>query len=196
MARVLARFWIPAALVPEGAGKGGGQQQGQAAIPGMGGQVEIGVFKVPQVVGQDVQPDHIRPKHILLLFGGIDPPPARHAQDVHNARDAVEPIPPAAIEPHVFRGEPPPVAKLLHGLGALDAGLEIAGHRNEDIKGHDGKGEHLEPFGFAHAPLILEHHEADAACGGGIELCIMEPAVHVGIGLVGQGHSAPRAAPM
>ena len=38
----------------------------------------------------------------------------------------------------------------------------------------------------ADAPLVLDHHEADAPRGGGVELGIVEPAVHVDVGLVVQ----------
>ena len=35
------------------------------------------------------------------------------------------------------------------------------------------KGERLKPVGLAHAPLVLEHHEADAPGGGGVQLGIV-----------------------
>ena len=44
----------------------------------------------------------------------------------------------------------------------------------------------LAPVLFADAPLILDHHKADAANGCGIELGIVEPAVHVEVGGVVQ----------
>ena len=181
----------PAALVPEVVGKGGGQQQGQAAVPGVGGQAVIGVFKVPQVIGQDVAPGHVGPQHVLLVLGGVNAPPGGHAEDVDDTGDAVDPVPPAAVQPHVLGGQPPAVAELLQGHGAPDAGLEVAGHGDENVDGHNGKGEHLEPLRLADAPLVLEHHEADAPGGGGVQLGIVEPAVHVAIGLVVQGPLRP-----
>ena len=69
----------------------------------------------------------------------------------------------------------------------MDGGLKVAGHGDENVDGHDGKGEHLEPLRLADAPLVLEHHEADAPGGGGVQLGIVEPAVHIGVGLVVQG---------
>ena len=177
----------PAALVPEVVGKGGGQQQGQAAVPGVRGQAVVGILEVPQVIGQDVAPGHVGPQHVLLILGGVNAPPGGHAEDVDDTCNAVDPVPPAAVQPHVFGGQPPAVAELLQSRGAVDGGLKVAGHGDENVDGHDGKGEHLEPFGLADAPLVLEHHEADAPGGGGIELGIVEPAVHIGVGLVVQG---------
>lgn len=130
----------PSALVPEVVGKGGSQQQGQAAVPGMGGQAVVGVLKVPKVIGQDVAPGHVGPQHVLLVLGGVDAPPGGHAEDVDDAGDAVDPVPPAAVQPHVLGGEPPAVPELRHGHGAPDAGLEIAGHGDEDVDGDDRKG--------------------------------------------------------
>ena len=176
----------PAALIPQRGSNGGSQQQRHAAVPGVGRQVQVGVLEVPHIVGQNVQPDHVGPEHIVMLFGGVNPPPAGHAEDVQDARDAVEPVPPAAVEPHVFTGQPPAVAVLLHGGGTLDGGLKVAGHGNENVDGHNEEGEDLEPFRLADAPLVLEHHEADAAGGGGVELGIVEPAVHVKVGGVVQ----------
>ena len=148
----------------------------------MGGQIQVGVLEVPHIIGQDVQPDHVRPEHILLVPGGVDSPPAGHAENVEDTGDAVEPVPPAAVEPNVFAGQPPPVPVLGHGGGAPDGGLKVAGHCNQDVGRHNGKGENLEPLLLSHAPLILEHHKADAAGGGSIELGIVEPAVHVQVG--------------
>ena len=51
----------------------------------MRGQVVVGVLHVPQVVRQDETPGHVGPQHVVVLFGGVDAPPARHAQDVQNA---------------------------------------------------------------------------------------------------------------
>ena len=144
----------------------------------MGRQVQIGILEVPHVIGQNVQPDHVGPEHVVLLFGGVDAPPAGHAEDVQQACNAVEPVPPAAVQPDVFAGQPPAV----HGKGALNGGLKVTAHGDENIDGNDDKGEGLEPVLLADAPLILDHHEADAADGGGIELGIVEPAVHVQIG--------------
>ena len=145
----------------------------------MGGQVVVGVLKVPQVVGDDVQHGHIRPEHILLFLGGVDAPPAGHAQDVDDTRNAVDPVPPAAVQPDVLTGQPPAGTDFGHSHSAADAGLKVTGNSDQNIDGHNGKGEGFEPMGLAHAPLVLEHHEADAADGGSIKLGIMEPAVHV-----------------
>ena len=174
----------PAALVPEVVGKGGSQQQRQTAVPRVGRQAVVGILEVPEVVGQNVAPRHVGPEHVLLILGGVDAPPRGHAEDVDDAGDAVHPVPPAAIEPDILRGEPPAVAELLHRDGAADAGLEVARHGDQDVDGDDGEGEHLEPIRLADAPLILEHHEADAPGGGGVELGIVEPTVHVGVSLV------------
>ena len=144
----------------------------------MGRQVQIGVLEVPHIIGQDIQPDHIGPQHIFLIFGSVDTPPAGHAEDVDDTGSAVEPVPPATIQPDIFAGQPPAVGR----KGTLDAGFEVADHSNQNIGGHDQEGEHLEPIRFADGPLVFQHHKADAAQCRGIELEIMEPAVHVDIG--------------
>ena len=36
----------------------------------------------------------------------------------------------------------------------------------------------------ADAPFVLDHHKADAAGEGGVEFCVVEPAVHIEVGLV------------
>ena len=117
-----------------------------------------------------------------MLFGAVDAPPAGHAENVDDAGNAVEPVPPAAVEPHVLAGQPPAVAVLLHGDSTLDGGFKVAGYRNENVDGHNQEGEDLEPLRLADAPLVLKHHKANTAGRGGVELGVVEPAVHVQVG--------------
>ena len=85
----------PTTLIPQGIGHSRSQQQCKTAEPGMSGQIQIGVLEVPNIISDDVKPDHIGPQHILLVLGYIDAPPAGHAEDVDDTGDAVEPVPPA-----------------------------------------------------------------------------------------------------
>ena len=54
----------------------------------------------------------------------------------------------------------------------------------KDVDGHDDEREGLEPVLCADTPFVLDHHEADTAGESRIELGIVEPAVHVNVGLV------------
>ena len=126
-----------------------------------------------------------------MLLGGVDAPPAGHAEDVDQARQGIDPVPPAAVEPHALGGIPPAAAHDgsaagCHRLCALDGGLHIGEVGDQDVDGHDDEGEGLEPLVLAQAFLVLEHHKADAAGAGGVQLCVVEPAVHVLVGLVVQ----------
>ena len=76
--------------------------------------------------------------------------------------------------------------KLHCNIWAIDCGLEIGSHCNEYVDGHDNEREWLEPVLLAYAPAVFDHHEADAAGQRSIELGIMEPAVHIQIGLIVQ----------
>ena len=58
----------PAALVPEEVRHGRGEQQREAAIPGVGRQAVVGVAEVPNIVCDDEYPSHVRPQHVLLLL--------------------------------------------------------------------------------------------------------------------------------
>ena len=152
----------------------------------MGGQVVVGILEVPQVIGDDEQPGHVRPEHVVVLFGRVDAPPARHAEDVQDTGDAVYPVPPAAVQPNVLAGEPPAVSGLSQGHCAADAGFKIAAHGDEDIDGDDDERKNLEPLRLSYAPFILQHHKPDAARGGGVQLGVVEPAVHMRVGGVVQ----------
>ena len=113
-----------------------------------------------------------------MVLRGVNTPPASHTQNVDDTGQAVEDIPPAAEQPHIFAGEPPTTGSTA-GTDALNGRLKVAGHSDQNVNGHNDKGEHLEPLGLADAPLVLKHHKANAPCGGSIQLGIMEPAVHV-----------------
>ena len=170
----------PSAAVPQQGSHRRGQQQGDAAVPAVGGQAVVGVGEVPDVVDQDVDPRHVGPDHVLLVLRRVDVPPGGHAEDVEQAGQAVEHVVPAAEEPHALAAEPPLVP-------AHDGALEVGDHGDEDVDGHDDEGEGLEPVLGADAPFVLDHHEADAAGEGGVELGVVEPAVHVDVGLVVHG---------
>ena len=144
----------------------------------MGGQAIVGVAEVPQIVGHDEHPGHVRPEHVVLLLGGVDAEPAGHAEDIEDAGQAVEHVVPATVEGHAFSGDP-------GGAPAADGGFEVRDHGDEDVDGHDHEREALEPVGFAdRAPLVFEGHKADAADGGRVELGVVEPAGHVHVGRV------------
>ena len=143
----------------------------------MGWQVVVGVSKVPDIVNQDVNPDHIRPDHVLFVFGGVNLPPAGHTEDIQDTGDTVHDVMPAAIEPNALGGLPPAVP-------AFDGRLKITADSNHNVDGYDDKGERLKPMGFADAPLVFNHHKADTSCQSCIEFCVVEPAVHVQIGAV------------
>ena len=150
----------------------------------MGGEIEVGVFEVPDIVG-DYEPDgHIGPEHIglALILGGEEVDAARHAEYVDEARERVQYVPPAAVKEHALIGGPPRAGKVAGDLERGKRGFEIGNVRDHYIRGDDEPGEPLEPFFLAYAPFILDHHEADAADRRGIELKVMEPAVHIGDG--------------
>ncbi len=141
----------------------------------MRGEAIVGVAEVPQVIGEDVDPGHIGPEHVVALLRAVDAPPAGHAEDIDEAGDAVEDIVPSAHEDDALGGHP-------GGAEGTHGALEIRGNRDEDVDGDDGKGEHLESLAAAEfAPAVLEHHEADAAGGRGVEFGIVEPAAHMQI---------------
>ena len=84
---------------------------------------------------------------------------------------------PSTIEPDLLRRKIPAVP-------SLDGGFEIGSDGNEDVNGYDDEWERLEPVLLTDTPLVLDHHEANAPGESGIEFRIMEPAVHIEIGLV------------
>ena len=122
-----------AALVPQHCRKGGRQQQRHAAVPGMRRQIVIGISKIPDIIGNDVTPGHIRPQHILLVLGRINAPPAGHTENIDNSCNTVHHIVPASIKPYALRRQPP-------GAPSVDSGLKIAGHGDQNIDSYDGNG--------------------------------------------------------
>ena len=118
-----------------------------------------------------------------------------HAEDAEEACDGVEDVPPAAVHPDVLIGQPPVGAGRRIVGQALDGGLQVRGHGDEDVDGDDEERVDFEPFLFADAPLVLEQDETDTAEVGGIELRIVEPPVHIHVGLGVQGPFRPLADP-
>ena len=101
------------------------------------------------------------------------PPPAGHAEDVDQAGDAVEDVVPTAHKGDAFRGDP-------GGSEGAESALKVGDHGDQDVDGDDGERECLKPLGLAQlAPAVLEHHEANAARCGGVELGVVEPTVHM-----------------
>ena len=146
----------------------------------MSRQAIIGIAEVPQVIGDDEDPSHVRPEHILALLGDIDAEPPGHAGDIQKARYAIEHIMPATVQYHAFGGYPARTP-------GTESALEIRCHSDQDIDGHDDERECLEPVRTAHlAPRILQHHEADAPRCSRIDLRVMEPAIHIRMGRVVQ----------
>ena len=76
---------------------------------------------------------------------------------------------------------------MIGGHSALNCGFEVTADGNQDVDGDNDEGKYLEPLGLADPPLVLEHHEAHAADGSGVELCVMEPTVHIQVGGIVQG---------
>ena len=74
-------------------------------------QAVIGIAEVPDIVRDDEDPCHIGPKHVALIFGGIDAPPSSHAEDVQKSGDAVKHIVPAGNLGGAFGGNPSLLAK-------------------------------------------------------------------------------------
>ena len=111
-----------------------------------GGQIVVGVFKIPKIISKDIAPGHIRPKHIGVLFGGVNTPPACHAEDVEDTGEPIDPVPPAAVKPHILGREPPAGAGLRRRHRTAYTGFKIARHGDQDVDRNDCKREHLEPF--------------------------------------------------
>ena len=88
---------------------------------------------------------------------------------------------PATVQGDAFRGNP-------CGAEGSDGAFEVRHHGDENVDGNDYEGEGFKPVALADfAPAILQRHEADAADGCGVELCVVEPAVHIGVGGVVEG---------
>ena len=71
--------------------------------------------------------------------------------------------------------------------------MALLGDVQDVAEGRDDEGEGLEPMYDTDAPFVFNHHEADAAGEGNEELGIVEPAVHVEVGLVVQCPLGPGA---
>ncbi len=86
---------------------------------------------------------------------------------------------PATILPNAFGGEPPLVP-------SHHCALEVGDACNQDVDGHDDEREWLEPVFGANAPFVLDHHKADTSGCCCIKLGVVEPSLHVDMGLVFQ----------
>lgn len=106
-------------------------------------------------------------------------PPACHTENVDDTGNTVKPVPPAAVNPNIFTGQPPAACK-----SAFNGRLKVRCYGNKDIDCNNGKGKYLKPFLLAYAPFVLKHHKADTACCCRIKLGIMEPTVHINMSLV------------
>ena len=113
----------------------------------------------------------------MIFLGGVNAPPAGHAEDIYNTRKAVEQVPPAAVKPYAFAGKPPAA-----GHTALEETLKVGSNSNKDVDGNNNKGPGFEPVFFTDSPFVFNHHKAYAADIGSIKFCVMEPAVHMNIG--------------
>ena len=149
----------------------------------MGRQAVVGVAEVPDIVGDDVDPGHVGPQHVGLVLGGVDAPPTGHAEDVDDARDAVEHVVPAGQLRSTFGGDPGGLAQDKEVIGALKVGHD----GDQDVDGDDHKRPCAEPMRLADlAPLVLNGNEAPAAGQRRVYLGVMEPAVLVYMGGVGE----------
>lgn len=173
----------PAALVPDKGGDGGRQQQRKAAEPGVGGQAVVGVAEVPDIVGDDVDPGHVGPQHVSLVLGGVDAPPTGHAEDVDDTGDAVEHVIPTGQLRGALGGDPGGLAQDKEVIGALEVGHD----GDHDVDGHDHKRPRAEPMRLADlAPLVLNGNEAPATGKRRVYLGVVEPAVLIHMGGVGE----------
>ena len=160
-----------------------GCPQRHPACRGCGRASWRGVAEVPDIVGDDVDPGHVRPQHVGLVLAGVDAPPTGHAEDVDDACDAVEHIVPAGELRGALGGDPSGLAQGKEVIRALKVGHD----GDHDIDGHDDKRPCAEPLGLADlAPLVLDGDEAPASGERGIDLCIVEPAVLVHVRGVGK----------
>ena len=165
MASVNARFWIHPPLFQMRPAMVGATS---SAIP----QYQEGVAEVPEVVGDDEDPRHVGPQHVLALLGNVDAEPAGHAQDVEQTRTSVEHVEDAAVKQDALVGDEARIP-------GDDGALEVASHSNQDVDGHDHEREHLEPVGTSHLrPAVFEHHEADAASRRRVHFRVVEPSTH------------------
>ena len=173
----------PATFVPQCCCEGRCQKQGQTTVPGMGRQIQVSILEVPDIISQNVYPYHIRPQHILFVFGGVDTPPAGHTNDIEQTCQTVQYIPPAAVQPYTLGRQPPAASQ---GT-CTDRRFKVRSHCDQDVDGHDHKRECLKPVRFPQfSPMVLQDHKSDTACSCRIQFRIVEPAVHMYVCIIVQ----------
>ena len=87
---------------------------------------------------------------------------------------------PAAVQSNTFCCNP-------CGSECPKCAFKIARNSDQNIDRNDDKREHLEPMGASDlSPRVLDRHEADTSGQCRIYLGVMEPAVHLGMGRIGE----------
>ncbi|MPM10480.1 hypothetical protein SDC9_56812 [bioreactor metagenome] len=205
----------PRALAEREGAKRRRKEQRKTRVERVRRDAVVGIGEVPDVVGDDPEPEHVRPEHVaagveLRLFADHDAEPARDGDDVEDARGSVEEVPNAAGNARDFAfdgaGERVPI---------LRANLEVAHAGFKDVDREDQRREEQsdlvvrKPPGDFAGELILfldvpDAPKADAARGGGVDFHQVEP---VGVGLFlehrepqhgehgGQNHKAQKPGP-
>ena len=84
----------PCASFNEEGGDGAGNQQSRTRIEGVVSHAVVHVRKVPQIVGDDPEPQHIGPDHVLFFVTrDKDSEPATDRQQVEQTGDTVHVVP-------------------------------------------------------------------------------------------------------
>ena len=84
----------PGALLDEESRNGTGDKKCSTGVERVVTHAVVHVSKVPQVVSDDPEPEHIRPDHVLrLIAANKDPEPAADRDEVDEASYAVHPVP-------------------------------------------------------------------------------------------------------
>lgn len=142
--------------------KCGCEKQRKAAIPCVGGQAVVGIGKVPKVIRDNPEPEHIRPKHVaaLVLYSNsadTDAKPAGNGDDIEDTRDSVHIVPCAADV----------VLNLIVGVfddrSGVAADFKVAQYSFADIHSKNKRRKAKSNFIFGKAFDMADAPEADAA---------------------------------
>ena len=166
-------------------------QQRKTRIERVRRDAVVGIGEIPDVIGDDPEPEHVRPEHVaagvaLCGLAQDDSEPAGDRHDAEQPRDAVHDVPRAAEHAGDFAFDRAGVDEPV-----LRADLEVAHARFENVDRKDQRREAKRDFTVRQPPgdfareLVLflnvaDRPEADAARRRGVHLHQVEP---VGIGL-------------
>src|SRR5699024_8534234 len=136
----------------------------------------VDVGEVPQVVGDDPEPEHVGPDHVLgLVARDVDADPAADGQQVEDAGDAVHPVPRPAHHVHA----------VVHALQPGD--LEVPQHRLGDVDRQDERREHQHVLVASQSRDVADEHEAQTAGQRRVDFDPVEPGTGGGPGGRGGG---------